>query len=84
MPVPHDCTDGFICAYWRRPAAYLDPDVRADISNLAQLGDERGPRRGSGSAPISRKAAPGSEHNRALLGLDEIDLGYRLLTSRAD
>jgi ubiquinone/menaquinone biosynthesis C-methylase UbiE len=21
--VPHDCTDGFLGAYWRRPAAYL-------------------------------------------------------------
>ena len=25
--VPHDCVDGFGWAYWRRPHAYLDPDV---------------------------------------------------------
>ena len=24
VPVPHDCTDGFGAAYWRRPEAYLD------------------------------------------------------------
>ncbi len=24
VPVPHDCTDRFGAAYWRRPAAYLD------------------------------------------------------------
>jgi SAM-dependent methyltransferase len=35
--VPHDCSDGFGPAYWRRPAAYLDPDVRSCISGLARL-----------------------------------------------
>ncbi len=25
VPVPYDCTDGFLGAYWRRPHAYLDP-----------------------------------------------------------
>jgi hypothetical protein len=28
MPVPGDCTDGFLGAYWRRPQAYLDPAIR--------------------------------------------------------
>jgi SAM-dependent methyltransferase len=37
VPVPHDCTDGFYGAYWRRPEAYLDPAVRASISVFAQL-----------------------------------------------
>ncbi|MDL9948157.1 class I SAM-dependent methyltransferase [Gordonia sp. ABSL11-1] len=35
VPIPHDCTDGFGAAYWRRPHAYLDPRVRAGISMLA-------------------------------------------------
>lgn len=35
VPVPHDCTDGFMCAYWRRPEAYLDPGVRTAISFFA-------------------------------------------------
>lgn len=39
VPVPHDCTDGFGTAYWRRPEAYLDPAVRAGISILARVGD---------------------------------------------
>jgi ubiquinone/menaquinone biosynthesis C-methylase UbiE len=25
--VPHDCSDGFLYAYWRRPAAYLDAHI---------------------------------------------------------
>ncbi len=37
VPIPADCVDGFNWAYWRRPEAYLDPDVRACISGLAQL-----------------------------------------------
>ena len=39
VPVPFDCRDGFFCAYWRRPHAYLDPEVRASISALALLDD---------------------------------------------
>jgi len=35
--VPHDCTDGFFGAYWRRPEAYLDPGACASISGLARL-----------------------------------------------
>ena len=37
VPVPHDCRDGFLLAFWRRPAAYLDPAVRANISVFSLL-----------------------------------------------
>ena len=37
VPVPHDCRDGFLCAYWRRPDAYLDPLVRAGMSTFSKL-----------------------------------------------
>jgi ubiquinone/menaquinone biosynthesis C-methylase UbiE len=30
--VPHDCSDGFLYAYWRRPTAYLDPKIRSGSS----------------------------------------------------
>jgi SAM-dependent methyltransferase len=39
VPIPHDCTDGFLCAYWRRPEAYLDAGVRGAISVFARLPD---------------------------------------------
>lgn len=35
--VPRDCSDSFGPAYWRRPTAYLDPDVRSCISGVARL-----------------------------------------------
>ncbi len=80
VPVPHDCVDGFFGAYWRRPEAYLDPRVRAGMSNLSRLG-----------APVDRAVAElradlesgaWRERNRGLLGLAELDLGYRMLATR--
>jgi SAM-dependent methyltransferase len=79
VPVPHDCADGFFGAYWRRPHAYLDPAVRAGISNFALLGDDVTP----GLERLAADLASGewTRRNAALLDLDEIDLGYRLLVS---
>ena len=37
LPIPHDCTDGFCHAWWRRPAAYLDGRIRQGISGIARL-----------------------------------------------
>jgi SAM-dependent methyltransferase len=34
VAIPHDCADGFLAGYWRRPEAYLDPQVRAGIRAL--------------------------------------------------
>jgi len=79
--VPHDCTDGFFGAFWRRPEAYLDPVVRAGISNLAHFGDELAP-------AFDRLAADlesGEWHRRHadLRALEELDLGYRLVAGAA-
>jgi hypothetical protein len=32
VPIPWDCADGFFHACWRRPAAYLRPQVRRAVS----------------------------------------------------
>jgi hypothetical protein len=37
LPTPADCTDGFFEAFWNRPEALLDPDVRASQSLWALL-----------------------------------------------
>jgi SAM-dependent methyltransferase len=29
IPIPSDCSDGFVEAYWARPEAFLDGDIRA-------------------------------------------------------
>ena len=82
VPLPHDCTDGFFAAYWRRPDAYLDPGVRAAISALARLGEP------AIRPAVERLAADlrSGEWDRRyghLRALEEIDLGYRLVVSPA-
>ncbi len=38
--IPWDCADGFFEAYWRRPEAYLDENVRRGISMWASVGPD--------------------------------------------
>ncbi|MGW1028502.1 methyltransferase domain-containing protein [Streptomyces sp. NPDC002577] len=78
--VPHDCTDGFGAAYWRRPYAYLDPQVRAGISLFAQAGaDVIAP----GLTRLADDLTTGRWHTRyaELLTLETVDVGYRLLVT---
>ena len=80
VPVPHDCTDGFGAAYWRRPDAYLDPQVRAGISMLAQTGEDA---LAPGLAMLRDDLTTGRWHDRNadLLARDTVDVGYRLLVA---
>ena len=78
VPVPADCVDGFNWAYWRRPEAYLDAEVRACISGLALLPPDLVARR---MARLRSDLDDGTWHERHghLLGLDAIDGGFRLV-----
>ncbi len=75
VPVPHDCIDGFLCAYWRRPESYLSAEVRSCISSFARIDAEPG--LAALRADLSRSRW--AERNRHLLTLDTMDLGYRLI-----
>jgi SAM-dependent methyltransferase len=80
VPIPHDCRDGFMHAYWRRPDAYLDHRARAGISVFGLLEphevDEMVDK-------LAADLASGEwqRRNAALLELDELDLGYRLVVA---
>jgi SAM-dependent methyltransferase len=80
VPIAHDCADGFLCAWWRRPLAYFEADVRANISCLAALPDEVV---STSLARLRSDVADGTweARNARLIALDEADLGYRLLVS---
>jgi SAM-dependent methyltransferase len=80
VPVPFDCRDGFFCAYWRRPHAYLDPDVRASISALALL-DDAVLEPGLVRLEADLRSGAWHERNRALLARDTYDFGYRLVVA---
>jgi SAM-dependent methyltransferase len=78
VPIPWDCRDGFMSAFWRRPEAYLDPSVRAGISTLAKRSDDE---LAEGLARLRADLQSGAWARRHadLLERDELDLGYRLL-----
>jgi SAM-dependent methyltransferase len=79
VPVPHDCSDGFLYAYWRRPQAYLDTHVRSGSSSFWAL-DGLQP----GLDRLARALDSGEWQRRHadLLTADTWDVGYRLVVSR--
>ena len=76
VPVPHDCIDGFLYAFWRRPEAYLDPAVRAGSSSFRVL-----PGLDAGLSRLAVDLSSGEWERRYghLLALDEFDAGYRMV-----
>src|SRR4051795_204859 len=78
VPIPHDCTDGFLHAYWRRPHAYLDLVVRQGISAFAQM-DETCVAEGLRRLEADLQSGAWERRHADLLELHEIDRGYRLL-----
>jgi SAM-dependent methyltransferase len=78
VPIPHECADGFLAAYWRRPAAYLDPRVRAAMSSCWKIGDIS-----EGLDRLRDDLASGTwtHAHGALLEEDARDCGYRLIVT---
>ncbi len=76
LQVPHDCTDGFLGAYWRRPSAYLDAGVRNSMSTFSKIGAVE-----PGLARLRRDLDDGTWERRHghLLSQSELDLGYRIV-----
>jgi SAM-dependent methyltransferase len=76
VPVPHDCSDGFLYAYWRRPLAYLDTRIRSGSSSFWAIGSAQ-----AGLARLKRDLETGEWERRyaELLALDAYDAGYRLV-----
>lgn len=78
FPIPHDFTDGFQCAYWRRPECSLDPAIRQASSTFAQLPPSVVE---PAIARLRADVASGTWHRRHadLLDRQSMDYGYRLL-----
>lgn len=78
IPVPADCSDGFLGAYWRRPAEYLDARARAAISAFSKFDSA------AGLARLRRDLDDGTwfERHGRLEMLPELDIGYRLIVAR--
>jgi len=75
--IPADCIDGMLCAFWQRPRAYLDAQVRQGMSTFAKLEhvEER-------IAHLARDLESGHWNERYghLLERDSVDYGYRVIS----
>lgn len=78
VPIPHDCQDGFLYAYWRRPEAYLDKDLRSGSSSFWKIGDVS-----AGLSDLDRDIKTGDWHrsHADLLDQETYDAGYRLIVA---
>jgi SAM-dependent methyltransferase len=78
VPVPADCLDGFLGAYWKRPAQYLDAQVRGAISVFSKFDCS------AGLSRLRRDLDDGTwlSGNGALHELQELDVGYRLVVAQ--
>jgi ubiquinone/menaquinone biosynthesis C-methylase UbiE len=77
VPIPGNCADGFLGAYWQRPEHYLSASVRAAISAFAKFDASAGLER------LRSDLADGSWHanNGGLSEVEELDVGYRLVVA---
>ncbi|MBI3896915.1 MAG: class I SAM-dependent methyltransferase [Gammaproteobacteria bacterium] len=79
VPIPADCVDGFLGAYWCRPQAYLDRGIRSGMSSFSRIPDVE-----TRIDELSKDLASGGweRKHRHLLNVDALDVGYRLITVR--
>jgi len=78
FPIPGDCVDGFLGAYWQRPEAYLDEEVRAGISAFSLL-ESINPQ----LERLEHDLTSGNweRRNAELRHRADLDVGYRLVTA---
>jgi SAM-dependent methyltransferase len=80
MWIPLDCSDGVAAAYWRRPEAYLDPEVQRSMSILALLPEDALARGVDQLASDLQDGTWMARHSH-LLEQDRADYGYRLVVA---
>ncbi|MBX3728495.1 MAG: class I SAM-dependent methyltransferase [Candidatus Sumerlaeia bacterium] len=78
--IPFDLQDCFAAAGWRRPAMYLDPQVRSCISSFACQEPEL-LAMGLDLLRADLESGRWYQKNSRLAALNEIDWGYRLIVS---
>ncbi|MBL8557208.1 MAG: methyltransferase domain-containing protein [Hyphomonadaceae bacterium] len=73
--VPHDCIDGFLGAFWRRPETYLDPVARQSMSSFTRFDASDGLQR----LEADLRSGAWRARNADLLDREALDVGYRLV-----
>jgi SAM-dependent methyltransferase len=81
VPVPRDCTDGFLAAYYARPEAYLDPSVRRAMSLFTQAPDHDRVAAALRALEDDLRSGAWDDRHGALRLTPAIDAGYRLVVA---
>jgi SAM-dependent methyltransferase len=76
--LPRDFSDGLLSAYWARPDAYLDSQIRRNISNFA-LASEHELAQGLARLEADLESGEWDRRYGQLRSLPELDLGHRIL-----
>jgi SAM-dependent methyltransferase len=82
VPIPRDCSDGFLGAFWQKPEAYLDPAVRRGISAFAKLSSDA-VERGLTRLSDDLRSGVWEQLFGYLRKQDTVELGYRLVIAKA-
>ena len=77
--IPEDCIDGFLAAYWKRPAAYLNEAVRNSISSFAKLKDVS---KGLAKLKSDIESGKWQEINQSILKESSLDVGYIIISGK--
>jgi hypothetical protein len=80
VPVPWDCTDGFLTAYWRRPEAFLDPRIRQSMSGFSLI-NQAAVTRGLRRLRADLASGAWEERYAYLAQIEELDAGIRLVVA---
>jgi SAM-dependent methyltransferase len=78
VPIPHDCTDGFLYAYWKRPSAYLDSRLRTGSSSFWLMKDAQ---EGLERLKLDLESGIWERRYADLLQLDDYEAGYRVVVA---
>ena len=81
LPIPAECIDGFLGAYWKRPSAYLDGSVRSGMSTFSKINTLQ-----EGIQLLKTDLENGNweQEFSYLLDKDFLDAGYRILVADID
>lgn len=79
LPIPSDCKDGLLAAFWKRPEAYLSSQVRQSTSPFSKIKNLS-----EGLQKLADDLASGvwAKNNHAILALSSLDVGYRLISAK--
>jgi SAM-dependent methyltransferase len=80
VPIPHDCRDGLLGAFWGRPERYLDPALLPGNSAFSSL-EPSVLARGLGKLRNDLESGAWRRRYGGLLGRQELDIGYRLVVA---